>query len=376
MFGVILFSAAAALATLSQRRGEDAATPPPAPMPVSVFKPYSSAGYDVTRWYVGRVEAARESRLGFELAGALATVVVEEGQRVQAGEHLAQLDRRRLQAQRAELEAAVAEAEARRRLAASTLGRLQGVLAAGGVSRQQLEEAREGLEVAQATLNLARSRVDTILVELEKTTLRAPFGGILVRRLVDEGRVLAAGEPVLEILESGPAVVRIGVASEAAEALRVESVHPVKVRNSEYAARVIAVLPALDPSTRTVDVLLAPEGEAIEQLRHGELASLALRERQSIRGFWLPLDALTEGLRGTWNVYRLEAAVGTQEFGAVRAQPVSVEQVEGERVYVTGDFPPSTQLVAKGLHRLVPGQQVRARSDFALAPREVRHGKQ
>jgi multidrug efflux pump subunit AcrA (membrane-fusion protein) len=111
MFGVILFSAVAALATVSQRRGEDAATPPPAPMPVSVFKPYSSAGYDVTRWYVGRVEAARESRLGFELAGALATVVVDEGQRVQAGEHLAQLDRRRLQAQRAELEAAVAEAE-------------------------------------------------------------------------------------------------------------------------------------------------------------------------------------------------------------------------------------------------------------------------
>jgi hypothetical protein len=68
-----------------------------------------------------------------------------------------------------------------------------------------------------------------------------------------------------------------------------------------------------------VDVLLALEGEAIEQLRHGELASLALRERQSIRGFWLPLDALTEGLRGTWNVYRLEAAVGTQELGAVRA---------------------------------------------------------
>ena len=78
-------------------------------------------GYEVQRVFSGRVQARRESLLGFDAGGRLASVQVLEGDRVQQGALLATLDPARLAARRAELAAAQAEAEARLALASATL---------------------------------------------------------------------------------------------------------------------------------------------------------------------------------------------------------------------------------------------------------------
>lgn len=67
------------------------------PLPVATFAPEAVEGFHLTRWYVGRVEAARSSALGFELAGHLDAVRVHEGDRVTAGQLLATLNTCRLQ---------------------------------------------------------------------------------------------------------------------------------------------------------------------------------------------------------------------------------------------------------------------------------------
>jgi len=329
------------------------------PLPVATFVPEAVDGYQVTRWYLGRVEAARSSELGFELAGQLDAIAVQEGDRVSSGQLLATLNTGRLEAQRAELEAAVAEADARRRLAQLTLTRLSGVVNAGGVTRQQLDEAREGLRVAEAASNLARSRVDTIKVELAKSHLRAPFEGTIVRRMVDEGRVVGAGEPVLELLEGGAPEVRVGVPADLVEHLSLGSSQTVRIAGRELAARVLAVIPAVDPRTRTVDVRLALPPDAAGVPRAGEIASVGLQQWLPRRGYWVPLEALTEGLRGTWNVYTLAPVEGAGEAWEIRAYPVETLHVAPDRAYVAGDLSAARRLVASGLHRVVPGQHVR-----------------
>jgi hypothetical protein len=81
-------------------------------------------------------------------------------------------------------------------------------------------------------------------------------------------------------------------------------------------------------------------------------------------GVWLPLSALTEGVRGLWQAYALaplaDARPGVVAGQRVTPLPVEVLHYDGDRAYVRGPFAHGTPVVAGGLHRVVPGQLVRA----------------
>ena len=348
-------------------------------LPVSSRSLQPQPSYTVQSRFVGRVEAARESAIGFELAGLLRAVLVDEGDTVTAGQVLARLDQARLQAQRRELQAGLAQAEAERALARITVQRLAGVVGAGGVSRQGLDEAREAHRAAQAAVVLARSRIETIEVDLSKTQLLAPFDGVVTQRLADEGQVLAAGQPVLQVMERRRPKIRIGVAGTRADTLTIGQDQVVEVHGRAFPARVEAVLAVRGSGTRTVDVILALEGTP-SGLRPGDLATLTLRQNIPEPGYWLPIEAFAEGPRGLWTVYRLEPIDGPSEpvVGATHAivtHTVEILHQEAERAFVRGTLPPGARVVTGGLHRIVPGQRVRLAeaTDTHVAQGSTRH---
>ena len=145
----------------------------------------AETGYQVPRLFTGQVEAARSSAVGFELDGLVAGIAVEEGDRVTAGQVLATLDSARLQARRAELAAALESASARLALARITHRRIAGLVEHKHASAQELDEARENQRALQAEVALARARLDSIAVELDKSRLTAPFDAVVTRRMVD-----------------------------------------------------------------------------------------------------------------------------------------------------------------------------------------------
>jgi multidrug efflux pump subunit AcrA (membrane-fusion protein) len=122
--------------------------------------------YTVKRTFLGRVEAARSSDVGFELAGKISSIEVDEGDKITKGEALAYLDLDRLQARREELAAALDQTQANLKLADVTYRRYQKIVASGGVSQQQLDEAKEHFRASEAGVQLARSRIATIAVEI------------------------------------------------------------------------------------------------------------------------------------------------------------------------------------------------------------------
>lgn len=345
----------------------------PAGPPAAVASPLSAAlqvetlgirlqdSYRARTVFTGRVQARRDSPLGFETGGRLAEVRVREGDRVETGDLLATLDTDRLLARRAEQTAALAEAEARLALASATLARLRGVVESGGVSRQGLDEAREGRRTAAAALELARQRVASIDVELDKSRLLAPFAGTVVERLADEGRVMASGEPVLRVLEAAAPEIRVAVAGAAIDHLEPGAVYTLEHAGSALAARLRAVLPLRSARTRTVDVLFDPVAPA-PGLRPGDLVGLALSLDIAEPGFWLPMSALAEGDRGLWSLY-VAVADGFAPAGLAASHRIirrGVELVhqESDRVFVRGLLQPGDAVVGSGLHRVVPGQWV------------------
>jgi RND family efflux transporter MFP subunit len=346
----------------------------PGLLPVAVLELRPSGHYRVNRPFIGRIEASRQGALGFELDGLLAAVAVDEGDRVRAGDLLAELDTARLQARRRELRAALAEAQANQSLAEITVDRLRGVVDSGGVSRQGLDEAREALRAAQAARRLAEARIATVDIEIAKARLVAPFDGIITRRHFDEGRVLSAGAPVLELQETATPEARIGVGGSLVEALEVGERHRLTVAGRDWTGEVRAVLPLRTGGTRTVDVLLRVDAP-VGVLRAGDLVRLELDERREQRGYWVPLEALAEGRRGLWSLYALEPATGPGE-ATHRVVPRTVEVLHqtGELAYVQGALRAQVRVVADGLHRVVPGQLVQLAGDAKrLALGDRRH---
>lgn len=354
-------------------------------------------GFALEQVFIGRIEARRRSDLGFERAGLLTEVLVREGEQVAAGAVLARLDRSLLQAQRAELLASVESAQADLALAEATANRYRRSVNEGAVTRQNLDEARESARAGAANLRLAQARVATVDLHLDKALLRAPFDGVVIRRDADEGAVLGAGQPVLTLQERALPEIRIGVAGPMIDQLRVGKRYPLTINGAGIKGRLRAILPLRNHS-QTVDALFEPiidDGPAQNErsmssfttpnssatsaarattnatgaatatattsdLRAGNLAELRLSKRVEAKGFWLPLTALSEGSRGLWRVLVAEQPVTPGgDSWTLSSRTLQVLHLDGARVYVQGALNAGELVVADGLHRVVPGQEVR-----------------
>ena len=318
------------------------------------------------REYQGQIEARRRSSIGFDLGGILERVLVDEGAEVGRGATLARLDTERLEVQKRQLQAAVEEAETSFDLAVSTLGRFEQALEREAVSPQDLDEARRRREGAAAALRRVQAQLDGVEVDLGKSSLRAPYHGIVTRRLADEGEALAPGQAILEVLEVDRPRVRVGVPIDVAGRDDLADTAEFLVGEATVTGTRLAALPEQSTRTRTVDLLFeldAPLGE----LRVGQIARLRLGSSRSVAALTLPTSVLTESSRGLWSC--LVAVPNTAEGGehadgTFVLERRSLEILElGSRdgepaAAVRGGLEPGELVVMEGIHRLVPGQTV------------------
>jgi len=310
---------------------------------------------DMARPFTAMVEARRASMAGFELTGTLVALHVDEGDSVEAGEVLARLDTRRLLARRAEVNAALDEARASRRLAEATLERQEAAVKRQAVSVQVLDETRRERDAAAAAVRRLRAQLEGVEVDLDKSVLRAPYAGRIARRFIDEGSVVQPGMPVYELLESGEKEARLGVDPGLAATLSEEQALDAVQGDTPYRARVLRALPRREQRTRTVSFRLLVE-DPQDELRTGDLLTVTLTETLRTPHFAVPAPALVEGIRGLWAVYVL----GENEAGetVVEQRPVELIHHTGGRAYVRGTLQPGEFLISEGTHRITPGQRV------------------
>ncbi|MGI9225424.1 MAG: efflux RND transporter periplasmic adaptor subunit [Woeseiaceae bacterium] len=326
------------------------------------------SGYSIQREFVGRVEAARQSEVGFELGGELMMVSVDEGDEVKAGEVLAVLDTARLEARLAEAEAALAQAISARDLASRSYDRAAEASAEGAVAGQELDIALEGANSARAGVSAATARLNSVKVDLEKSRLLAPYDAVVIDRRADEGNIVASGFPVLHLQELVAPEIRIGVAGELAYSIAPDDTKAVTIGGRQQEAVVRAVLPVRDPATRTVDVILTlPDSSAAVP---GDLARLDVEQVIEEDGYWLPTNALAEGSRGLWtaNIVRpLEGAEIASNGATHIVEPRALEVLykKDSSVFVRGAISAGEQFVTTGTQRIVPYQQVRVATAFA-----------
>lgn len=357
--GVAVFFMSGASDAVSQNADRDRL------LPVEVAEVDMRAAFEAEARYAGRITASRSSNLGFERPGLLASVAVDEGAKVKAGDVLASLDTRSLEAQLAQARAQENEASARLALANVTVNRQKQLLDRKNVSEQRYDEARFNRQATAAQLAGARASIQALEVALELATIRAPYDGDIVARMVDEGTVVNAGQPIFRLLESAALEAHIGIPPETAATLNTGTIYQVDVRGQLYPAVLSQVLSEVDAETRTISAIFLVEAP-LSDVRAGELARVVLTQEVREPGFWVPLEALSEGRRGLWAVYVVapDDADGTQETvienaGVIERRTVQLLHTEAARAYVRGTLRDGEAYVSNGTHRLVPGQRVR-----------------
>jgi RND family efflux transporter MFP subunit len=348
-----------------------AAVPPTGPvaapaMPVAVVTIARLPGHAVTRRFAGQVEAAAETALGFETGGRVTEMLVDEGDMVPAGAVLARLDTAALHPERAALVAERAALQADADLARLTLTRNDTLTERGHRSVAAQDQARLALARLAAQIAALDARIAGVDVRLDKSVLVAPFAARVGTRSADPGLTVAAGQPVLTLLAEAPPRLRVGLPPDLAATLAPGDAVTVAVNGTILSATIRHLRPDLDPATRSraVVVDLPPAPDAAMQVAPGQTADLILTQTVAEPGFWAPLSALREGVRGSWTILALDPAAGGD-----RAVPAAVEVIhaQGDRIFLRGALPNGARIIATAPDRVAPGQPVRALTHLAQA---------
>lgn len=153
------------------------------------------------RAFSGTVHGYYESPLAFEIGGRILQRYVQAGQRVSAGDPLFRIDAKDAQEQVSSAQGALSAAQAQYQLAQTTMARYEALHRENAVSDLTMDQTRNSYEVARAQMDQAQAALARTQNNLGFTVLRADRDGLIGSTLYEEGQVVSAGTPVVEIVD-------------------------------------------------------------------------------------------------------------------------------------------------------------------------------
>jgi membrane fusion protein (multidrug efflux system) len=287
---------------------------------------------------VGTLRAAENVVVRPELPGRIDRVHFDEGQTVKAGAELFTLDGSLLRADVHEWQATVAQS---RRDTERTQELVQRKLAA----QSDLDAKRAQLAVDEARLSSAQTRLD-------KSTIRAPFTGVVGLRQVSPGEYVAVGQELVSLVQLDPIKLDLRVPEAALPRIKVGlnvSVQVDAFPGEKFTGTVYAIDPQLDTSGRSVN-LRATIANTDGRLRPGLFARVELELDRRENALLLPEQAL-------W-------PQGDKQFvyvvdnGTAQLVEVSTGIREGGRVEITRGIDKDAQVIIAGQLKIGPGSPV------------------
>jgi multidrug efflux system membrane fusion protein len=285
----------------------------------------------------GVLRAKRELELSFKVGGVIQRVAVEEGAHVKRGQLLCLLDPTELKA--SARQARVSLAKAKRDMA-----RTRALHEQDGVPRNMLEDAQTALAVARATAAGAA-------FNLKHAALHAPESGVIDRRMIEVGEVVAPTRPVLHLTSAAGSVVYVNLVDRDALALKQGDAAQVTLdaRPGEpLAARVSRIAASATPGAGTFEIeLTIAQGRPLPS---GLTAKVTFERAEPALS--VPVTALVDGdgERAALFVVAAERA---------KRVPVHVLGIEGERALLGAGVDERTKVVATGAAELRDGARVR-----------------
>lgn len=328
-----------------------ASAPAKAALTVSVVSP-STTSVPTLLVANGNIAPWQEASVGAEANGLrLAEVRVEVGERVRRGQVLATFAADTLRAEQAQIQAALAEAEAN--LAAATLeaDRARALRDSGAISLQQVQQALTTEQTARARVAAQKASLDVQALRLKQTQVLAPDAGLISARTATVGAVVGAGQELFRLIRGGRLEWRAEVPSADLSRVRPGQKATLTTPSGQKVSGTVRkVAPTVDAQSRNglvyVDLQPTPESDA----RAGMFArgEFSFDSRQALT---LPASAVL--LRDGFSVVM---RVGADS--KVTQTKVRVVSRDGDRVALEG-LPADARVVSRGAAFLSDGDTVK-----------------
>lgn len=286
----------------------------------------------------GRSEPARTVTLKAETVGKIVSINADKGRYLEAGTELVTIDvrdrREQLQRAKADVEQARIRYEAEQRLKGESLS-----------SEVRLAESMAALEAAKAELKRIR-------IDLDKTTVEAPFNGSLQDRFVEQGDYVKVGDPVAEFVDINTLIITGSVSETERGNLEVGSKASAKLITGETATGTIRyIAPVADEATRTF--LVEIEVDNMDRsLPAGVTAEISLPVGETMAHKISPA-ILTLDKDGEIGIKTID------ENGRVVFTRVNIVKSTGEGVWIDG-LPAEADIITVGQGFVKPGEKVTA----------------
>ncbi len=319
--------------------------------PALVVQPQPSA--QAMDSFPGEVRARYEPQLAFRIPGKVSQRLVEEGERVKANQALAQLDpqdvRLKLDAARAQ----VAAAQANLSLVRAERDRYKTLMDRQMVSRSQYDNAENLYRAGEARLKQIKAELDVASNQAGYAVLRAPQDGVVAKRAVEVGQVVAAGQTVFTLATDGEREVLISLPEQGFGRFKIGQAVAVELwsqPDQRFQGRIRELSPAADPKSRTFAARVAFTGGKVAA-ELGQSARVFIRADGDIP-LSVPLSALSaeSGASYVWRV---------QPDNTLKRTPVRIGAFGEQTVPVLEGLAPDDWVIAAGVHVLHEGQQVR-----------------
>lgn len=296
------------------------------PRPVMVVHPQSAEAQLET--YPGEVRARFEPELAFRIGGEVTKRLVDSGDQVKKGQVLAELDPKDVQLQLRAMQAQVSAAEANLKLVRSERDRYKQLLERQLVSRSQYENIENLYLAGEARYKQVQAEYNVSSNQAGYAVLRAPKDGVISRRMLEVGQVVAAGQTVFNLAADGEREILISLPEGKIGQFSIGQAVRIQLWSRPgifLAGKLREISPAADPQTRTYAARVAITQNDGEPVDLGQSAQVFVSPEGDIP-LSLPLSALTADAGKTY-VWIVDPAALTLKRIAVNTGPYGEDEV-------------------------------------------------
>jgi len=340
---------------------EEAKMPEPI-RPVRVFTTNAQVSPEM-RTFPGEVKATREAELAFRVSGQVVQLNVKEGDTVEKGQLIAQLDQRDFQAAVADLEAKLAGATSVLNEARLNIERNRKLLSGKIIAQSAYDAAMSNYETSRANALSLEQSLRRARLNLQHTRLEAPFAGTIAIKQIDNHEYIQAKEPIVQLEDTSSLDVVInlpesvwfkafkGGKANMAQAVAAFESFPgrtFKLTMKEFQTK-------SNPGTQTYEVTMNmanPEGLGVHPGMTAEVIS-SMPENSVIHTVCIPVASVTGTPEGPQYVWVLG------EGYAVEKREVQLGRIMQDMFTVNKGLSQGETIVVAGVNYLCEGQKVK-----------------
>lgn len=244
--------------------------------------------------FAGNLDPVWQAKIASKIAGRIQSVLVNEGDYVEAGTVLAALDSSEIDATVNAARGSVYDAKANLEQAATTLARYQRLLEKGAISQQEVDNASFARDMAAGKLESAQGTYENAYSRMEGTRVITPHAGYVVKRYYQEGYYAKDTDALFNVADISTLLVKINIPEGQIGAVALGSVAEIEVPampGKKFQGKVTKIAAVADAPGRTfASEVSIPNSEGL--LRGGVYANVYIKSNDKPNALVVPQSAI------------------------------------------------------------------------------------